>query len=549
MLFILPDHPTSAELQAALTIAAGLGSQSGNSVKFDLTTVSNFKPGDPNSVQGSGNHLIIIDKPDSLSILNQFHWPLPIKGGQFQTGDATPDDGVIQMINSPWSVSHVILAVSGNTDQGIIKAAQALSTGVLRPNNYPNLSIVQVVNPTNVTIPQTIDQTLADLGMVGGLFAGRGDFGNSFRFTIPPGQSLAPDAYFDLDFANSALINYDRSTIVVYLNNRPIGSVRMSDATAAQAINQVRIAIPSAAVVPGNNQLQIKLSIVPIDNCTPPTSHGLWISIWPQSTLHLPLELATFNPVATTSLASFPAPFIYDPALSSTGFVLPHDDLDSWRGAVQIAAGLGAVTNNPVTELSVFYSEELTVPLRAKFNLLVIGEPTLTPFVNDINQFLPAPFSTGSNVAAENNFQVTYQIPLDLPMGYVEMIPSPWNSTNVVLAALGNNVQGVDWAVSALTDPVLQSRMSGNISVVNDSQIISTDTRVVKVTAGISPTQLPNQNVTPLNGNTIAQSPAQSSNWIVPVMVAAIALIVVILIVMIAGNRVRNRIRPPRKDE
>jgi hypothetical protein len=547
-LMVLPEHPTSAELQAAFTVAAGLGSSSVNALQLDMTTIGNFRPQDTNSGQATANHIIFVGKPSTLSILNQLHLPLRVTGGQFANTGGSADDGIVQMIDSPWSTSHVVLVVSGNTDQGIIKAAQAVSTNVLTPNSSPNLSIVKQVNPSTVSPSQSIDQTLGDLGMTGGLFASRGDFGNVFPFTIPAGRSLAADAYFELDYSNSALLNFDRSSIVVYVNNRPVGSVRMSDATAGQAMNQVRIAIPPAAVVPGVNQLQIRVSIVPLDNCTPPSSRGLWINIWPQSNLHLPLDVALISPVAAPSLAAYPAPFAYTPALADTAFVLSHDDLDSWRGAMKIAAALGAQTNGPVVEMSVFYSEELSADLRAKYNLLVIGEPTQLPLVNDINQFLPAPFASGSNIATENNFQVTYRIPADSPMGYVEIIPSPWNSNNVVLAALGNTVQGVNWAVSALTDPNLQARLAGNVAVVNASQIISTDTRIVNVTTGSSATGVPSVNLAPANQNTVTSLPSQSG-WIVPVMIGALILIVVILIVTFVGSWSRNRVRKPHKDE
>ena len=541
-LIVLPDHPTSAELQAALTTAAGLGSLSGNALQLDMTTIGNFRPNDANSTQGTANHLIFVGKPSTLSVLNQLHLPLPVNGGQFQTTGGGPDDGVIQMIGSPWSASHTALVVSGNTDRGIIKAAQAISTGVLRPNSLPNLAIVKDVNPAAISPSQSVDQTLADLGMTGGMFVGRGDFGNSFNFTIPPGRTITSDASFELEYGNSALLNYDRSSIVAYVNGHPIGSVRMSDATAGQAINTAHMTIPSVAVVPGNNSLQFRVSLVPLDNCTPPATRGLWINVWPQSNLHLPVEAALVSPVTATDLAAYPAPFVYDISLSNTAFVLPKDDLDSWRGAMRIAAGMGAQTNAPVSELSVFYREEISAAQRAQYDLVVIGQPAQTPFVSDINQFLPAPFSSGSNIATENNFQVTYRIPPDSPMGYVEMLPSPWNSNNVILAALGNTTQGVDWAVSALVDPNLQAKLAGNIAVINGNQIVSTDTRVTNVTTGASPAGAPAISATPAVSNILAPAPSQNG-WIIPVMVVAIILIVVILIVAIAGSR--NRMRGP----
>ena len=137
-LLVIPDKPSAAELQAALTVAAGLGNLSQNNLALDLTTFGKLTP-----TQTADNHIILIGKAGSLPVLQQLQLPLPVNGGQFQLEAGGQGDGLIEMINSPWSASHNVLVVSGNTDQGTIKAAQALTTGVIRPNRAPNLAVVQ----------------------------------------------------------------------------------------------------------------------------------------------------------------------------------------------------------------------------------------------------------------------------------------------------------------------------------------------------------------------------------------------------------------------
>ena len=247
-LLIISDQPSAAELQAALTVASGLGKLSNGALTFDMVTVSKLT-----SEQELANHLIFVGKSASLPVLGQLQLPLPFDKGQFQISGGGPDDGLVEMVNSPWNNSKVILVVSGNTDQGTIKAAQAVSTGVFRPNEFPNLAVVQEVQTIPVLTPQPTDQTLADLGYRGRLFESRGVGNVTYNFNVPPGWTVASDSHFELVFGHSALLDYNSSGIVVLLNNKPIGSVRMSDASASISTNKVLINIPVSAVIPGKN--------------------------------------------------------------------------------------------------------------------------------------------------------------------------------------------------------------------------------------------------------------------------------------------------------
>lgn len=533
-LLIVPDQPSAAELQAALTLEAGLGNLTGNGLILDMTTLSKLT-----SEQSASNHLIFVGKAASLPALSELKVPQPVVGGQFQIADDETNDGLIQMIVSPWSNAHVVLIVSSNTDEGVVKAAQALSTGILRPNLYPNLAIVKEVQPTAVLIPGPTDQTLADLGYSDRVYDTGGFHSVSYTFYIPPGMTVSPDAYFELFFGHSAILDYDKSSVTVLLNSRPIGSVRMDDTSASKAINQAKIEIPASAIRPGRNSLNVRSELVPTGICTPLNTDGLWLRIWSESTLHLPLEQATFNSVSNLDLGTFPAPFSYDPTLNNTAFLLPHNDLDAWRSAAQIAAYLGDQASGPITTPSVFYGDDFPETERGKYNLLLVGRPTQLPIINDLNAALPAPFSQGSDVATEADFQVDFLVPPDSPLGYVELISSPWNTENVVLATLGTTTQGVAWATSSLIDPNISGQLAGNFAVVNDQQVLTTDTRSAFSTINEVATPFPEVDL-PLP---ISAPATAHPSWILPVLLITLAVIILVLAFVIIGNVKRNRTR------
>lgn len=545
-LIVIPDNPSAAELQAALTVAAGLGNLTANAIVLDLTTISKLT-----SEQQLANNLILVGKGASLPLLSNVTLPLPPTGGQFKFAGDAGDNGVIEMANSPWSLPRVVLVVSGNTDAGVVKAAQAVTTGFLRTNTAPNLSIIEQVqsNPVNISVP--VDQSLAELALADtGNVASPGKalktlrFAStnsaSYRFYVPAGQTVTPDAFFDLVFGHSALLNYARSGLVISINGQPIGSVRMSDTTAANSNNHVQINIPSAVILPGYNRLEIRSNLIPNDACVDPQLDGLWASIWPDSNLHLPLAPTQVSQLSTVDLAAYPAPFTYQPTLGNTAFVLAHDDLESWRSAVRIASFLGDRTNAALYTFATYYGDELKDPDRGKYNLLVIGQPSKLPIISDMNASLPAPFDPTSDVAIESNMQVKFNIPASAPTGYVQLLPSPWNPQNLVIAALGNSPQGVAWASSALVDAPLRTRLAGNFAAISGSQVVTTDTRLVSysqspdtVTANVIPNIDTKADLTP--------PPTNRPIWILPAIYVASGLIGLVLLIALISALVRRR--------
>lgn len=540
-LLVTSDSPTAAEMKAALTVSAGLSNLSGNSMLLDLTTVSKLTPD-----QEKENHLILVGQAATLPILKQLTLPVPLNNNQFEVVGGKPEDGVIQMINSPWSEAHVILVVSGNTEQGVIKAAQAVSTGVIQPNLALNVAVIEKVDLTAASISEAEDRTLAEMGYDNALFQRRGVSQANYTFNIPPGFTLASGAYLDLIYGNSALLNFNRSAIVVQLNNRPIGSVRLSEISAGSATNKARILIPTSAIVQGRNVLQVVATMWPTDDCTPPgLNQGLWINIWPESRLHLPLVPAAVTLVSTQKdLATYFPAFINNPALSETAFVLSGNNPETWRSAVQFAAYLGAAANGPITDLSVFYGDALPAAERSKYNFLIFGRPSELPILREMGSDLPAPFLENSDIPLTSNFRVTYRIPPEAPMGYIEIMPSAWNPQKTVLAILGNTAEGVSWATTALIDPTLSSRLAGNFALVDNRQILTTDTRAVAAVAQAVATLAPGEAAPPIVITPAPmQVPTSQTDWILPVLVVTIVLIVLVLGIVFLGNRARNRMR------
>jgi hypothetical protein len=545
-LLVIPDHPSIAELQSALTVAAGLGNLTSGGLVLDTVAMSQLTP-----QQAINNHLIFIGNASSLSPeLQKLRLPMPVIGNQFSDTGGEKDDGIVELIDSPWSVDKAILTVGGNTDAGTVKAAQAISTGAFRTNTFPNLAVVQQVQQTSLNTSIPVDQTLQDLGYATQAPNNLGVNHLNYVFNIPPGQVVGSDAYFQLLYGHSSLLNYSRSGIVVLLNGEPIGSVAFNATTASIASNSAKFAIPPAIAHTGRNTIEVRVNLIPQDVCTQPNLNGNYANIWSGSTLHLPLAAVALLGNSKLDLVKYPAPFNYDTTLGNTALVVPQNDLQTWREAVAVANYLGHVSSGTITLLSAFYGDQMPATAQPKYNFIIIGRASQLPIINKINNMLPAPFASNSDVAIEPKLQVTFRINPNTDLGYVEMIPSPWNNNNEIVVALGNTTQGVHWAASHLIEPLSWS-LKGNFAVINNTQVLSSDTRIssiasfsateVPIGTPVAPSNAPAIQAIPPQVNLNTSNPAYRPGWVLPILAVTILLILITILSVVYVYRTRNR--------
>jgi hypothetical protein len=155
-----------------------------------------------------------------------------------------------------------------------------------------------------------------------------------------------------------------------------------------------------------------------------------------------------------------------------------------------------------------------------------------------MKESLPAPFEAGSDVAVVKNPQVSYRLGASTPIGYLELLRSPWNKDRVVLAVLGNSVQGINQASDAILVPAQRSHLMGDFSLITDTQIISVDTRL-----GVSQAA----NTTSTTPGPITEQPLKIENfpiaqpgWILPVLLAAIVLMLLTVVIVIISAKRKN---------
>ena len=535
-LLVVPDQPTAAELQSVLTIGASLKNLTSTAFTFDMITESRLTP-----ELEAANHLILVGKAASLGTVSQLTLPAPITENGVSLPGSNADDGVIEMVASPWNKDKVVLLVSGANDTGVTKASQALSTGQIRPAELSNLAIISSVDPQPIPQAVPIDQTLADLGYDLTATTDRlgrpGTASSVFYFYTATGVVAGPDASFTLEFSHSSLLNFARSGLMVLLNDQPIGSFRFTEES-AQTRTSIKFQIPAPALLPGRNRLEVRTDLFPTDNCTSPQLAGLWVTLWPESLLHLPTISIPAGGVSQYDLSLYPVPFAQHPTLGNTAFILPKDHLAAWQTALAIASDMGDRLNGQLITVKAYYVDDIPETVKSEDHLVIVGRPNTMPIVSELHDQLPGPFDTGSEIAIEKNVQVAYRLGSNAKVGYLELLASPWNKERIIMAVLGNSDEGLVQAGGAITTTAQRSRLAGDFAIITGGQITVTDTRIRTSTTVDTTTQKSQSQ--PEQAIDLTPYQANQSKWILPVLFGSLGLMLVILVAVIINGIVKR---------
>ena len=474
---VVPSSPSEDELQASLIVMGTFGRMTGGKLPITMI-VDDQLTGD---ILNKSN-LIFVGKPSAFPILQDAQLPISFVDNAFSSKEVEADDGVLQIFSSPWDNTKSILLVSGNTEQAVVKAAQALSTGNLQTGTVPTYSVVAQVNPvisTGVVTTEAVqitssDFTLADLGYPFLTATSIGANYLTYEFVIPLGQVPAESPYMELKYNGSVLLDPSRSSIIIYLNGALIGSAKFS--TENSNFSSYKIDLPLSVLRPGINRLEFVADLIPFNDCSIFSSSGIWATIYPETALHLPLIPASISSISLGGLNTYPYPFANDPTYSTTSFVVPKQSQSSWFIAGDIAYDLGSRAQAPILAFETFFDSQIPEDIKTQ-NLIVVGEPKDLKIVSELKSALPAIFENGSNIAVLDSQQVIYRITDEKSLGYLELFVSPWGEESAILGVFGTTTDGLGFASKALLDFQTRGTLTGNFITLDGDKAIVVDTQ------------------------------------------------------------------------
>jgi hypothetical protein len=467
-LLVVPDNPDQLELQAAMNVAAGLGS-----IIDDEYNLQMVNYGALDDVRRAQNHLIFVGLAEQFGGLSDVDFNIPIRDGAFEglPGESS-NDGILQLALSPWNPAKAVLLVSGNTLDALSKAAFALSSGSVFVYQNPTVAYVSSVQFLQSDIPFVERFTLEDLGYDSETLSGVGTTSIDFPFYVSKNQTLSREGYFELFFLHSGALEYSASSFSLYLNDELFYTGAFSQETAQATSVQVRI--PPGFLRFGENLLEVEASMLVLPSCDAPFGVDQWFTILNQSLFFLPAADRS-QPAQVTSpdLKFFNELFTTNSDLGDVTFVVPRTDPVAWQIASRLSYMFGEITGAGISNLKVVYGDSVDEEVRSNASLIVVGKPSDIPFLSEINDQLPAPFDFDNNTASERQLQVVYRIPEGQNVGYLELMQSPYNAEKFIGLVSGNTSEGVVIAGNTLLLSDLQDQLAGVFAVTNGVAIAS----------------------------------------------------------------------------
>lgn len=385
-------------------------------------------------------------------------------------------DGIIQEITSPWDATKAILVVTGLTDEALQKASYALSTRTRFPGMQGAFALVREAQPVPLSVsePESADVTFAALGYDDEVINGIRGQVVEYWFDMPFGWHPTSEAFVRLLFSHSAIIDYQESSLTVLLNDTPLGSVALDESNVMEG--SLQAPLPASRIkYDQHNKLSVLVDMRLEDECYDPTASQIWTAISRDSLLHL---AHTKDYISRLDLDLYPYPLTTQPDMHDVAIVLPHSPGPvEHDGLLHLAAYLGNAAGGEGFSPAVFFGEPANWEALEDYHVIAIGRPSANPALALVNADLPQPFIPGTDEIEQVVEDVVLRLPPGLSLGYVQEIPSPWNGERAFLAVTGTTDEGVGWAIRALIDDDLIWQIAGNLALVRDREIHSTDTR------------------------------------------------------------------------
>ncbi|MEM7119522.1 MAG: cellulose biosynthesis cyclic di-GMP-binding regulatory protein BcsB [Chloroflexota bacterium] len=480
---VVPDNYSDADLSAAASVSAMLGQRTDDSIGLQLITAS-----EATAERLGDTHVVAIGTPSNNSYIADLYTnellPTGVDGGGAIVSDAKEifaEDGVLQLAltGEEEESESLVLVVSGTTDAGVARAAQALSVPQTEPRfgfEGP-LAVIEAVNDTVEEADSeaaTTVYTLAELGFRDTTLYGVGTQTKTASFFVPSNWRITEDALLLITYIPSAVLQSEGSALTVELNNRPVGSTILDGSIEGE--RELLVRLPADEILLGDtNRLRFQVTMDMAQPCLEPNLGLAWTRIKDNGRLQIThAEAGTDDP--TLVIEDPLTPLISRPDLSDVWFALPEAPTAAeLNGFVAVASKLGDISRGhnfaPQVALGVAPDEDAL----AKSHLISFGEPLRSPALALVNDELPQPFLDGTNSIRQQVGSVTFRLPEDFSLGLVEAIHAPWNPHRAVTVVSGTNPEGTNWAINAVTTDELLNQINGNLAFVRNDRVEALD--------------------------------------------------------------------------
>jgi hypothetical protein len=505
---LIPAQPGIGELNALAAVSAKLGELSGGwrPLEVNSMTIEAAARSKP-----QGNLIVIADAGG----LNQL-----LSGGSLQP--SASGSGMLYEQVSPFDSGALLLAVTGREQADVKKAGQALTSTALAPRLSGDTAyILDLPQAQSEGQANSVSYTLNDLGYTDTAVYGSREQKTSFAIPLSALWQNNSAAVLELHFIHSALLQGDRFTLTITVNDLPVGSVVINGGDSSDRTESFQL--PLGFFNTGVNYLAIQSSIQLSDDfsndvnyCTEDHYNRAWLTVVSDSQITFP----TAPDQVSANIAGFPYTYMGASDLSQLAFVLPDAPGAADAAAMSaLAVRLGEVASGEQlipTVLSASQADQFSDSLPYR---IYIGLPLKNSAIPALNDLLPQPFDPVSGEA-----QAVAGLPTidtsKIDTGTIEAFIDAKHVPALVVS--GNTEKGLLSAAAQLGDA------GQTMLLVGDLALTTSDTLAVSLW-----TEESAQETTQLSP--LAQNEQSLTVWFQPngVLYAALAILLITLVILV----------------
>lgn len=439
---VLPNQPNEKEVETAMLIAADFGKRE----RF-----TDLKP-----IVKQWSELTLEDKKNNLIYISEFQ-KMPTEIKSIRTGSI--GENAITEHPSPFNPEKRILIISSSSKMDLRNALRILSNDdklFQISGNIQSFGMSEKEDPP--VIPQNKSASFEALGYDNQIFRGRFAQEASYVLSIPKDKIIGPNAFVKLNFKYSKTIDFERSSVIVSINDQPITDKPLTLAKADG--DSLTVAIPSS--FKNVEALNLKITFTLLDeryDCTTAYDGHLWAVLQNDSSIELP-----FNDLNQMSFEHYPYPLVKSGQFSNSLVVIPDLPQEPFLTSLsKVYAHLGHSLDY-INNSNLIMSHDFDSMHQNK-NMLIIGTLKDNKALEAINKHLYIHYR--DELTLEPNGKFNLLMPFNQEAFVAQAISNPWNASYGVLVFTGTQKDQISHLASYLGTFEFSRRLQGDLVLIN----------------------------------------------------------------------------------
>ena len=446
--FVLPDNYNSNELSSIMNLSLNMGQKlKADNFKLDVKLKSNLKEYNNNIIYVGGTN---DTSTDFLNLLSN------------DEKNQAKNKAVIKQVISPFNKDKRMILIISDNSKALKNATKLICNNeLLNELNISSFIIDETKDVSEIKKDTKNKLTLNDLGYNDFLLKGPFSQETNFDVSIPKNKISTAGSILNLKFRYATNLDFERSLVTVYVNDKPISSKKLSLEKADN--DNLEVNLPTDVL--GKNYYKIKVVFnLELKDlmCVTRDTDNPWAYILDSSFIKF-----DFKDNDSLNFKSYPYPFIDNQQANDINVVVSKNlNSSDLSNIANIIGNMGRDAVYNTGNLNVLTDSEF-LNTNKKGNLIVIGTPDDNSILKDINKDLYIKFDKNFS-GFENNDKIKFlDDKYSKQLSTIQLINSPYSKSNSAIIVSSLDKNSLSSSVRYLSDNNLTRDLKGDAAVVN----------------------------------------------------------------------------------